>query len=95
MNATQIIVRCKCEGKAGAAKFAHCYQTNKEGTEFYQAARSWSPWARCWTCRSVFKCAEVRGKFSSRHVCGAKCLASKGPTCECSCGGKNHGGGFA
>lgn len=33
------------------------------------------------------------GKFSDKHVCGAKCLNSKGPSCECSCGGKNHGSG--
>lgn len=36
----------------------------------------------------------VRGKFSAKHVCNAKCLASKGPACECSCGGKNHGASY-
>jgi len=36
----------------------------------------------------------VRGKVSHVHTCGAKCLSSKGPSCECSCGGKNHGAGF-
>jgi len=36
----------------------------------------------------------IRGKVSHKHVCGAKCLASKGPTCECSCGGKNHGASY-
>jgi hypothetical protein len=35
----------------------------------------------------------LKAKFSAVHVCGAKCLASKGPSCECSCGGKNHGAG--
>lgn len=33
------------------------------------------------------------GRFSEKHVCGAKCLNSKGPSCECSCGGANHGSG--
>lgn len=37
----------------------------------------------------------VRGTVSTKHVCGAKCLASTGPSCECSCGGKNHGAGHA
>ncbi len=37
--------------------------------------------------------APVRGRISLRHTCGAKCLESKGFTCECSCGGKNHGAG--
>lgn len=34
---------------------------------------------------------EVRGKFSAKHKCNAKCLASKSGVCECSCGGHNHG----
>lgn len=37
----------------------------------------------------------VRGKFSPHHKCNAKCLASKGPSCECSCGGKNHGASYS
>lgn len=89
-----MIVRCKCEGKAGAALVVHCYQTNKEGTIFFHAARSWSPWARCWACKGLFKVAEIKGRRTA-HECGAKCLASKGPTCECACGGKNHGAGYA
>ena len=27
------------------------------------------------------------------HECGAKCVSAKGPACECSCGGANHGKG--
>lgn len=47
----------------------------------------------CRGCGKQLNATMVRGKFSSVHTCGAKCLASKGPTCECSCGGKNHGAG--
>ena len=28
----------------------------------------------------------------SEKVCGAKCLGATGPNCDCSCGGRNHGG---
>lgn len=28
----------------------------------------------------------------SEKLCGAKCLGATGPSCDCSCGGKNHGG---
>lgn len=28
----------------------------------------------------------------SEKVCGAKCLGATGPSCDCSCGGRNHGG---
>ena len=31
-------------------------------------------------------------KFASLHVCNAKCVNGKhNGTCECQCGGKNHG----
>lgn len=33
-------------------------------------------------------------KNPSRHICNAKCMGAIGPSCECSCGGKNHGAGF-
>lgn len=33
--------------------------------------------------------------FPSRHECNAKCLGGKATgTCECKCGGKNHGRGM-
>lgn len=38
---------------------------------------------------------DVQGSHSEKHRCGAKCLASKGPSCECQCGGANHGAGHA
>lgn len=49
---------------------------------------------RCWDCGGFWRSSEVFGR-KSEHECGAKCLASKGPSCECSCGGKNHGLGWA
>ena len=44
---------------------------------------------RC--CNNDRYFGDVAGRVSDKHLCGAKCLASKGPSCECSCGGKNHG----
>jgi hypothetical protein len=49
----------------------------------------------CWGCGRALKFARIAGKYSPTHECNAKCLASKGPQCECSCGGKNHGGSYA
>lgn len=38
------------------------------------------------------RCANpVRGTYSARHTCSARCLSSTGTVCECSCAGKNHG----
>jgi hypothetical protein len=34
-------------------------------------------------------------RFASLHDCDARCMGGKpNGTCECSCGGKNHGRGF-
>lgn len=48
---------------------------------------------RCECGGRVGKLLPLKAKISTKHVCGAKCLASTGHSCECSCGGKNHGAG--
>lgn len=35
----------------------------------------------------------VVGRFKPDHKCDARCRNSKGFTCDCSCGGANHGCG--
>lgn len=37
----------------------------------------------------------LRGRFSEKHQCAAKCMNAHGHVCECSCGGANHGRSFA
>lgn len=37
----------------------------------------------------------VRGVLRPEIRCNAKCMASKGPQCECSCGGANHGASYS
>lgn len=49
---------------------------------------------RCLSCGYRFKIVEIRGTVKPEHKCDARCMASKGPTCECACGGKNHGGSW-
>lgn len=51
-------------------------------------------WFGCHTCRRSFKVTTVKGR-KTKHACDAKCMASKGPVCECACGGRNHGGAYA
>lgn len=36
----------------------------------------------------------IRGTFSEQETCGSKCRSSKGPVCECSCSGANHGSNY-
>jgi hypothetical protein len=33
-------------------------------------------------------------KKPSMHACNSLCMGARGPSCECRCGGKNHGAGF-
>ena len=33
----------------------------------------------------------ARPSNASNHKCGGKCRSARGPNCECSCGGVNHG----
>ena len=46
----------------------------------------------CPSCGSSVCLSAVRG-VKSEKKCGARCLSSTGPVCECSCAGQNHGGG--
>jgi hypothetical protein len=49
----------------------------------------------CKGCHMPKAAQQVKGRISKTHKCNAKCLASTGFLCECSCGGKNHGASFA
>lgn len=49
----------------------------------------------CPGCGMARSAVAVRGKFSAKHECNAKCMGSRGTTCECSCAGKNHGASHA
>ena len=37
----------------------------------------------------------VEGRYSAAHKCGARCLSATGTSCECQCGGQNHGAGHS
>ncbi len=43
-------------------------------------------------CGRQMKQTPVRGRYVADIPCTAKCVAAVGPSCDCSCGGKNHGG---
>lgn len=37
----------------------------------------------------------IKGVYRPEKACDARCINSKGHVCECACGGKNHGAGYA
>lgn len=51
------------------------------------------PWRGVACCGKPVDMKPVKGIHNDEIECGAKCRASKGHRCECSCGGKNHGAG--
>ena len=49
----------------------------------------------CPGCKMLRYARPVLGKFRAEKKCNALCLSAIGHSCECSCGGKNHGAGHA
>lgn len=63
-------------------------------TRYFIGTQHWHDLARCPNCGSQRGSDEVIGTFSDKHACDARCLSAKGPKCECSCAGANHGSGW-
>lgn len=49
----------------------------------------------CPTCRQPTPGQTIRATLSAARRCDDRCMYAKGPDCVCSCGGANHGRGFA
>lgn len=49
----------------------------------------------CRGCGSRMYAKRVMGKLKPDHKCDAQCLSATGHSCECACGGKNHGAAHA
>ena len=48
----------------------------------------------CPECPGSLQWDEIDGRVVDDHPCDARCMGARGPTCECSCGGANHGCAF-
>lgn len=48
----------------------------------------------CPECDGSLQWDEIVGKVVDDHPCDARCMGARGPDCECSCGGANHGSAF-
>jgi len=105
MNTTRYIARCKhCNKTTSALLSGHPAQPRPFdlvplGVVHFTA----NGWTNCLgmiglvcpCCGMARNAQPVRGKFSAKHVCSAKCMSSIGTICECSCAGKNHGASHA
>jgi len=55
----------------------------------YEERISW-PQAETTCCGRPMRTDKIRGRVTDQP-CDARCTHAKGSSCECSCGGKNHG----
>ena len=74
-----------------AGKWTNAFATD-DGRVFTPSPVNGHPVTVC-TCRTKITCKPVQGRLNRAKECNARCIASKGHVCECSCGGKNHGAG--
>ena len=102
MNTTRYIAKCrtcKCHTSSlcsGQDMHRAKDDPRREGPGgVYHHARTGGIVLDCKSCGKPMWAHPVQGKISEKHVCGARCMASTGPSCECSCGGKNHGASHA
>lgn len=42
----------------------------------------------------LFKVHKLEGEHRPEVFCDARCMGARGPSCSCSCGGRNHGAGW-
>lgn len=52
------------------------------------------PWRACPHCGGPVTGGLVDGAYSDGIRCDASCQYARGPSCDCSCGGANHGRGW-
>lgn len=100
MNATRWIAKCRKCGVSTSTLAANVNRADAVmGALFIDkvgASGAIGNWAiPCRSCGMARLAAPVRGTYSAKHVCNAKCLGSTSGKCECSCGGKNHGASFS
>jgi hypothetical protein len=49
----------------------------------------------CKCCGKMMAYDVLKGRLNAAIKCNAKCQASRGPQCDCSCAGANHGKSWA
>lgn len=64
---------------------------DEAGVEHKAHPAHYLPAMACPACGALRLGRAVIGRVVETIKCGARCRASKGPTCDCSCGGHNHG----
>lgn len=90
---TRVIFKCQRK----SCKHAWAYEFEPQGKHLFRMVDGKKVWESdefftgCPICHSKFiESNHVEGKVTE-HACNAKCMSATNGTCECSCGGRNHG----
>lgn len=81
------IVLSSIERKPSSGSIVQEFETDRSRMPM---GRHGGPIVKC-VCGRLVSLLPVLGKYVAGKVCNAKCMAATGPSCECSCAGKNHG----
>ena len=87
--------KCKCGKRYSRlvdSTFTRTYRSDLIGPVSTSEKRIGDVALTC-TCGKHVWMRDVKGTYRAEKKCDARCLNSTGHVCECSCGGKNHGGG--
>lgn len=49
--------------------------------------------AHCDNCHHFLRWSRLFASYSAERECNGVCMGAVGPSCDCSCGGENHGKG--
>jgi hypothetical protein len=99
MNTTRYIAKCRAcgchtSGLTAGQDARRSKSDPQRGGSVYTSGMG-SIVIDCRKCGQARRAFPVRGIVSLKHECNEKCMSSTGTVCECSCGGKNHGGSYA
>ena len=67
----------------GTCLRCHTTQRSTEATPFRPC--------KAVTCAATVTMRKIQAVYHAGTRCDARCMSAKGPLCECSCMGKNHG----
>ncbi len=83
------IGRCKVKG----CKFAK-QVINTEIIDGWNIKKNYPQAIECPEHKRPVYFEPVNYKHKEGHKCDARCMNARGPNCECSCGGENHGSSY-
>jgi hypothetical protein len=84
------------QGRPHERRYVETSRGNASYRDRYDLARILTNGFQCAGCGGTrFDFNIIRGSFSEAVKCGPRCTGAVGPSCECACGGENHGAGHA